>query len=291
VKLSVVLSTYQRADLLRGQLEALATQEDDGPWELVVADNGSTDGTLDLVESYRPRVPELHVVVAAERRRPPYVLNAGAAAATGDALLFLNDDDLAAPGWRAAMRAALERHDVVAGRLDWELLNPPWPLGARGRKQHEALPTWWGGGEDRVYAAGGALGVKRAAHEAIGGFDEDFVAGEDVDYCWRLRRAGYALHFAPEAVVHVRARTTLLGVYRQARVWAEGDVLIYRKHRDHLKPFEKPFARGLAGWAGTFVLLTQARTKADLANVARHAGWRAGLIRGSVKHRTLMLSD
>jgi GT2 family glycosyltransferase len=290
VKLSVVLATFQRADLVRGQLEALATQEDDGPWELVVVDNGSTDGTREVVESYRERVPELRFLVADESHCPPYVLNAGARAATGDAFAFLNDDDMVAPGWLAAMRAGLESHDVVAGRLDWDLLNPPWPAKARGRKQEEALPSWWLG-PNLIFAAGGALGVRRAAHEAVGGFDEEFVTCEDVDYSWRLRRAGYELHFAPDALVHVRARTTVRDIYRQARSWGQGDVHVYSKHRDHLPALDRPLVRGLEGWVGTAILLTKVRSKDDLANVARHVGWRVGLVRGSVKHRVLMLSD
>lgn len=290
MKLSVVLITYQRAALVRNQLEALVAQDDTGPWELVVVDNGSTDETLAVVESYRVRVPELRALVADELHRPPYVLNAGARASTGDALAFLNDDDVVAPGWLAAMRAALERHDVVAGRLDWETLNPGWPLEARGRKQVDHLPAWWAG-PDFIYAAGGALGVWRAAHDAIGGFDEDFGAGEDVDYSWRLLRAGYELGFAPEAVVRVRTRTTVRGIYRQARAWGEGDVLLYRKHREHLPPFPQPIRRGLAGWAGTLLLFSRARSRAEIANAARHAGWRAGLIRGSLRYRVLMLSN
>jgi GT2 family glycosyltransferase len=290
VKISVVLATYRRPELLREQLEALTGQEDDGPWELIVADNGSNDGTREVVESYRERVPELRFVVADEVACAAYVMNAGVAEATGEAFAFLNDDDVVAPGWLAGMRAGLERHDAVAARVDWTSLNPDWTIGARGQAQRQGLQTWWAGAGP-PFSAGGTIGVRRAAHDAIGGFDESFAASEDVDYCWRLAFAGYELVHLTEAVVRLRNRTTIRGIYRQARAWGEGDVRLYRKHRARLPAFRRRLVRGLAGWAGTAMLLARSRGKADLANVARHAGWRIGLVRGSLRHRVLMLSD
>lgn len=291
MKLSVVLGTYQRARLIGGQLEGLATQEDEGPWELVVADNGSSDGTLDVVEAFRDRVPELRVVVSTERKGPAHVMNAGASAATGDAFAFLNDDDVVAAGYLAAMRAGLERHHAVAARVDWNALNPDWTLTARGRHQERGVVSWWLGGPELAFSAGGTLGTRREAHEAVGGFDEDFAAAEDVDYCWRLHRAGFPLQHLPDAVVCLRNRDTLRGIYRQARSWGEADVQLYRKHAAHLPRIERPMARGLAGWAGTAAMLARARDKATLADAVRHVGWRVGLVRGSLRHRRLMLSD
>jgi GT2 family glycosyltransferase len=291
VKISVVLATYQRADLLSDQLEALAAQDDDGAWELVVVDNGSTDATLAVVESFRSRVPELRVVVATDLHCPSYAMNAGAREATGDAFVFLNDDDVVTPGYVAAMRRGLERHPAVAARVDWKALNPPWTLTARGRHQVKGLVSWWFGGPELAFSAGGTLGSRRDAHDAVGGFDESFVAAEDVDYCWRLNRAGLTVHHLPDAVVCLRNRDTLLGIYRQARSWGEADVHLFRKHGDHLPRIERPLRRGLAGWAGAIMLLARARDRKALADAVRHIGWRVGLVRGSLKHRALMLSD
>jgi GT2 family glycosyltransferase len=212
------------------------------------------------------------------------------AAATGDAFAFLNDDDIVAPGWLAAIRASLERHDAVATRVDWTALNEDWAVGPRGRPQQEAASTWWGGAGP-PFGAGATLAVRRAAHEAIGGFDEELETCEDVDYCWRLGFAGYELAFARDAVLRMRARSSLCGIYSQARAWGEGDVALYAKHRQRLPRFRHPLLKGLTGWLGMLLMLVRARRKADLANVARHAGWRVGLVRGSLKYRTLMLSD
>jgi GT2 family glycosyltransferase len=230
------------------------------------------------------------VVVADGRRGPSYVLNAGSRAATGEALAFLNDDDVVAPGWLAAIRAGLERHQAVAARVDWTALNEEWAVGPRGQPQQEAPATWWGG-VGPPFGAGGTIAVRRSVHEAIGGFDEELETCEDVDYCWRLGFAGYELEFAPDAVLRMRARSTLGEIYRQARAWGEGDVALYAKHRDRLAAFRNPILSGIAGWLGVISLLAQVRGKAGAANVARHAGWRVGLVRGSVKHRVLMLSD
>lgn len=70
----------------------------------------------------------------------------------------------------------------------------------------------------------------RVLHEAVGGFDESLPYLHDTDYCWRIQLAGTELHFVPEAVVHIRTRHTLPGIFRQARNWAEYNVLMYKRY-------------------------------------------------------------
>ena len=62
--LSVVVPVLDAEDVVSGQLEALASQEWSRPWEVVVADNGSTDGTIAVIERYRARLPAVRVVDA-----------------------------------------------------------------------------------------------------------------------------------------------------------------------------------------------------------------------------------
>lgn len=289
MKISVVLPTYHRPELLREQLEALARQAET-PSEVLVVDNGPTEAAAAVVEAFLERFPALRYVVAAERHGAGYAANAGARAATGDALAFLNDDDVVAPGWLEAVQAALARHDAVAARIDWDTLNPAWAVGARGRHQERGLSHWWRPGAPS-FAAAATLAVRRAVHETLGGFDESIHGTEDVDYCWRLRDHGYELAFVPDAVVRMRVRTTLGAIFRQALEWGENDVALYRKHRHRFAPRPRPLRAALKGWAGTALLLLRARRRADLATVARHAGWRLGLLRGSLRHRVLLLSD
>src|SRR5262245_29795227 len=125
MKLSVVVPCLNAEATLGAQLAALSRQSWPDGWEVIVADNGSTDRSREIVESYRGRLPRLNLVDASDRRGHAHARNLGAAAATGDALLFCDADDEVAPGWLAAMGRALAGHEFVACRYDQEKLNPP----------------------------------------------------------------------------------------------------------------------------------------------------------------------
>src|SRR4051812_31222858 len=107
------------------QLAALAAQTYEGDWELVVVDNGCSDRTIEIARDWAPRFPRLRIADATRRRGLNVARNAGAAAARGDFLAFCDADDVASPGWLAALASAAPEADVVGGRLEWETLNDP----------------------------------------------------------------------------------------------------------------------------------------------------------------------
>jgi glycosyltransferase involved in cell wall biosynthesis len=285
-KLSVILPCLDAAATLPPLLDALAAQRWDGEWEVVVADNGSTDASRQIVERYRDRLPGLRWIDASARRGQAHARNAGAAAATGDALLFLDCDDEPAPGWLAGMARALASHDFVACRYDQEKLNPRWL--ARSRATPQALgPDVYGYPPFLPHAGGSSLGVKRAVHEQVGGFDVAMTALEDTDYCWRIQLAGTPLAAAPDALVHIRMRSDLGGIFRQALFHGEWNVAIYRRYRDRGMP-KLPLGAGLARWAK----LVLTAPKLVLGRSARtgwiqQLGWRLGRLRGSLRYRVL----
>jgi glycosyltransferase involved in cell wall biosynthesis len=96
MKLSVIIPCLNGAATIATQLAALARQQWDQPWEIVVADNGSTDESVGIVERYRGRLQNLRVADASARRGR--ALNVGAKEATGDALVFCDVDDEVAAG-------------------------------------------------------------------------------------------------------------------------------------------------------------------------------------------------
>src|SRR6266545_10527 len=107
MKLSVVVPCFNSAKTIAIQLEALANQTWSEPWEVIVADNGSTDSSVAIAESYKKRLPHLRIVDASDRRGAGHARNVGAAAAAGDLLAFCDADDEVAPGWLSAMGQAL----------------------------------------------------------------------------------------------------------------------------------------------------------------------------------------
>jgi glycosyltransferase involved in cell wall biosynthesis len=209
---SVVIPACNAAATLAEQLEALAAQEYDGDWEVVVADNGSTDGTPDLARRYRDRFKAFTLVDGGPRRGHSIPRNAGARAARGDLLAFCDADDVVAPGWLAAMADAARHYDLVGGWLDARPLNDdttrswhhPWP---RDRLRSWLLPS--------AVSANFAIWADVLWH--LGGWSAEYEAGgEDSELSWRAQLAGYRLGFAPDAVVYYRYRSGLWAMARQA---------------------------------------------------------------------------
>jgi glycosyltransferase involved in cell wall biosynthesis len=289
MKLSVVIPCFNGADTLGNQLDALSRQHWCGPWEVVVADNGSTDDSMAVAERYRQRLANLRIVDASKKRGQPYALNVGAHAATGDALLFCDADDEVAPGWLAAMGEALLQCDFVACRLSPEKLNASWLVAGRGYTQQDGLqklpyPPYL------PHAGGGTLGVKRSLFEAVGGFDEELPAVHDAFFCWRAQLAGTPLRFVPDGTIYTRYRHKFRGMYRQARSYGQYSVFMYKKARALGTPkIAHPWREGADAWRTVLKRILEIRSRGDLAWCIFKLGYRVGRIRGSIKHRILAI--
>ncbi len=281
--LSVVMATFNAAATIGEQLDALAEQEYPAPWELVVADNGSTDATLAVVEAHRTQLPGLVVVDASWRRGPSHARNHGAAAARGDVLVFVDQDDKVAPGYLLALGVALRRAPFVAARIDHLSLNPDWLRHCRRHWQTEGLvPT------DYLPAASGcSLGVRRTAFLGVGGFREEFLYAQDIDLCWRLQEEGASLTFVPDAVLHYRYRPTLWQAFDQERRWGTDDALLYARHRRSAGFRRRSLRAARNDWLALLRQAATARGRADLAECAGSLGRRLGRLQGSVRYRVL----
>ncbi len=176
MKASIIVTTYNSEGVIETQLQAIASQSGLSDVELIIADNGSTDATADIVARYRDRFPHFRTIDASDARGVSHARNVGAAASTGGYLLFLDHDDEVGEGWLEAVLAALAEYPFVAGRLEHHRLNPDWTIGYRGV---ESQTTGLEEGDPPFidYAFGGTLGIRRSLHEAIGGFDEAFTRG------------------------------------------------------------------------------------------------------------------
>lgn len=287
MKLSVIIPCLNEAGFIGVQLEALANQCWSEPWEVIVSDNGSTDKSLAIVDQYRERLPTLRIVDASNRRGQAHARNIGARCASGDALAFCDADDEVAPGWVAAMGEALFHHNFVASRFDIEKLNPPAMRAARGAPQRDGVmkyryPPYL------PFAGSCGLGVNRALHEAVGGFDETFPALEDADYCFRIQLAGGKLCFVPNAVVHIRFPQTPRGVYRQAYCWGKYNVLLYKKHRRLGMP-KLSLRDGVHAWIGLLRTTPQICSKDSRNAWLWRLAWRFGRLQGCIKYRVVAL--
>jgi glycosyltransferase involved in cell wall biosynthesis len=226
---AVIIPAFNAAGTLGVQLEALSHQDYDGPWEVIVVDNGSTDATVAVARSYASVLP-LTTVDAREVRGPGHARNVGVRASRAPRLAFADADDEVGRGWLAAMVRAIDDHGVVASRFDLDRLNSARVRGTRRMAQEEGL-----GNHDYVrflpHVSASGLGVLRKIHDAICGFDQQLRVLEDTDYCWRLQLSGYPIHFEPEALVHYRLRATTAASLRQSFNYGRYNGYLYLRYR------------------------------------------------------------
>lgn len=210
-------------------------------FETILADDGSSDGTADHVARAFPWVRVL--------RLPPGGLstarNKAAAAARGKYLAYTDDDCEPDRDWLANLARifASGAYDAAGGPN-----LPPAP-----RTREEAIVAAAPGAPSHVmlddvaaeHLPGCNLAVSRAAFDAIGGFDPRFhTAGDDVDFCWRLRAAGKHLGFAPGAFVWHHRRPHPSAFLRQQIGYGIAEKMLMEKHPGHFS------ARGDARWQG-----------------------------------------
>jgi glycosyltransferase involved in cell wall biosynthesis len=219
---SVVIPVLNGARWLAEQLQALR-HDSAQPFETVVADNGSTDDSVAIARSFE-RAMTVIVADASERQSHGFARNVGARAATGDYLVFLDADDVIAPGYVSALVSALDAAEFVAARMDSDKLNEGWRRYARALPQTNGLP---GGAVPWGY--GGTLGMRRTSFERIGGFSED-LAAEDVDFGIRAHECGVPLTFVSDAVLHYRYPATLRGFFRQGLSYGFAGTLVDVRH-------------------------------------------------------------
>jgi glycosyltransferase involved in cell wall biosynthesis len=291
MKLSVIIPCFNVADTIATQLEALANQRWSESWEVIVSDNGSTDGSMGIVKKYEGRLPHLRIVDASDRRGRGYARNIAAKVARGESLAFCDADDEVAPGWLAAMGEAVTEYDFVACRIDVYKLSPLWIAKMRKHSQASGLQTK-GAPPSLSHAGGGTIAVKRRLHDEVGGFDESFLRHQDTDYCWKIQLKGAKLHFVPEAVVHVRLRDTLMENYRQAFGWGEYGVLLYKKYMYFGMPKRtwRDEMYSLMGLVLGFIKgIPKIRSKSDLVRWLWAFGEELGWLKGSIKYNTFMM--
>jgi glycosyltransferase involved in cell wall biosynthesis len=194
VKYSVVIATKDRAALLDGALASLRAQENAPECELVVVDNGSSDGT--------PGIARKHGAVYTFVREPNRgkARNAGIARASGDAIVFVDDDVVVPPHFLAAHANAHDA-DIFPLAVSGPIVNVP-------DAEHRPVPT--AANVSRAFFVTCNVSVRAASLRAVGGFDEDFdlYGWEDTELGARLRAHGVRRAFAWDAYLwHIKPPT------------------------------------------------------------------------------------
>ena len=286
---SVIMIVRDDEAHVGGQLAALAAQETDVPWELVVVDDGSTDRTPDIIAAALPGFADARVVRRPAAHSVAGARNTGAAAARGEVLLFCDSDDRVAPGWIDAFVRAVaapvppgaERVDAASGCLDLEALNEPGIALVRPEVAGEGLPVFCG----HPFAYGANCAWRAETFARLGGYRELFAgaAAEDVDLGLRAERAGMRIVPCPEAVLAYRFRSDPLAVARQYRNYERSLAAVWR---DHFEPVPGRWWVHRTATRASWLVRHLPDTRADAAGRGRwwmRAGVLAGTVEGSAR--------
>jgi GT2 family glycosyltransferase len=272
-RVSVVIAVRNGMPWLEEQLCAIAAQKLSAEWEVVVADNGSQDSTRVCVEQWAERVPRIRLVEAALHRGPGAARNAGVKSAEGSRLVFCDADDVVQPDWLARMVAALDEYDVVSGVYDFGSPN--------GNSGGQATPHATAQLGFLPFGLGANLAVRSEAFEAVSGFRESFLVGEDIDLCWRLQLAGYRFSLADAAVVWKREPADARSILRKAWSYGRCGPRLYREYR--ASGMHRDLRGASKAWLWLFVNVPRLFRQSVRRQWLRTFSIRTGRLAGSVK--------
>ena len=232
---SVIVCAYNAERTMDACLESLRTLNYPD-YEVVVVNDGSTDGTLAITERHKatydanPDGPRLHIV-SQENKGLSAARNVGAAAANGEIIAYTDSDCVPDPDWLAFLVYKFVRSGFVA--VGGPNFPPPEPslvpaavAVSPGGPTHVLLND-----EVAEHIPGCNMAFTKKAFDEVHGFEPIFAAaGDDVDFCWRLQNRGYAIGFSPAATVWHYRRNTVKAYLKQQMGYGKAEALLYFKH-------------------------------------------------------------
>jgi N-acetylglucosaminyl-diphospho-decaprenol L-rhamnosyltransferase len=264
VDLSIVIVSWNVRDLLRSCLQSIVDGAHSSPdggalrigdWtvEILVVDNASTDGSAEMV---RQQFPQVHLIANTDNRGFTAANNQGLARSQGRYLLLLNPDTETVGDALVTMLRYVEANPEV-GALGPKLVNPDgsvqssrrrFPAFATALVESTVVQEWWQ--DNRVlrryymadtpddaiqgvdWVVGACLLVRRQAYEQVGGLDEGFfMYSEELDWCRRIRAAGWKIVYLPTAaVIHHEGKSSEQVVPARHIYFQSSKVRYFRKH-------------------------------------------------------------
>lgn len=231
MQLSVVVVNWNSREDLRACLSSLQAQSQSG-LEVIVVDNGSTDGSADMVAT---EFPECRLIRKSENLGFAEGCNVGIDASTAPWIAMLNNDTVADPDWALALVEAAKKAPPACGMLQSLLLFKSRPdtinstgieltRSGGGRDRDWDKPRGHRAGADEIFCpTAGAAAYRKEMLDAVripeGYFDrEHFMYYEDMDLGWRARLAGWTAQYVPSSIVYHQFHGS---ADRHGRVWLD----------------------------------------------------------------------
>jgi glycosyltransferase involved in cell wall biosynthesis len=279
---SIVIPTFNSSPFLDDQLASLAEQDYPGDIEVIISDNGSTDGTPETALAWSDRLP-LRVVDSSDQQGVGYATSVGTFCANGDLIVCADHDDVAAPTWLSALVAAARFADLVGGPNECERLNSPRALASRYWTKPIDRPTLICSFLPAVFTNNFAVWVD--VLESLGGFRQSYGPGSDIEISWRAQLHGFKLGFAPDAIMHYRFRDNVRELAVQQYGYGRANVQLYRDF--HQYGLEHQVGRAIWEWvllvARVPFMIFPRRRDRWVGDVA----FRLGRLRGCLEHRCI----
>jgi len=293
MRLSFLTALYNCLPHTQAMLASLrATLPRDLDWELILVDDGSTDGTRDWLATLPVEGGRIRFLLQPDNRGFAAANNRAAATATGDVFALLNNDLVLAPGWLESMVRALEARPDAAlvGNVQTiaatgAIHHTGLFINARGKPEHDRRrPAATDGIRPAVAVTAACALVRREVFVRLGGFDEAFRNGhEDVDFCLRARAAGLRSCVALDSTVahHVsvspgRGNAKIVNAARSMNRWR--DALPALAGEAWCDPHLRPVWERRLPWPARLRTLVY---RPDRADAARFPAW----LEAGVRHR------
>ncbi|WP_331234314.1 glycosyltransferase [Natronorarus salvus] len=220
--LSVVIPVYNDPAGMRLTLESVTEQTyPTERYEVLAVDNGSTDGTPEVIRAFSSFYDNVHLLVEDEVQGSYAARNEGIEHARGEVVSFVDADMTVEENWAESVLDSYDRHG-------WDYMGCPVELYVEGEETLTATYDRTLGGfpverymREREFTGTGSLSIRREVFDSVGTFDERIVSQGDGEFGKRVAEAGFVQHFEPTITMYHAARTDL-------RAWLGKQVRIGR---------------------------------------------------------------
>ena len=239
---SIIVPSYNRQDEIEELLRSFLTLDFDfRRLELIIADDGSSDHTSGVVESFRSQLPFALHFYSQKNQGPGAARNMGIEKAKGDFFIFIDSDCTVSANWLQQIDRQLseQKADAFGGRdsfrpdfpdllkaINYSMTSFITTGGLRGRQGKKLA---------KFYPRSFNMGLSRRLFQKIGGFGS-LRHGQDIEYSHRMIKSAAKIIYIDEAVVFHKRRTSLKKFFRQVFNWGVARINLYRIDPEMLEP-------------------------------------------------------